>query len=819
MAAGSDDDGTPASALTALMPDVTGEDTHSGSTDAPSPASKSEVDADKDVSTDSKHEDVSGDSQDDFQSSLFPWTRWASFQPAPPILPEQQFLPSPAMPRSAAAADLFGQARRAVGGGTSLSVVSGSEALPRVTSDAGSLLGKSPSAVGIQTQRRTQIVTDPRIRGSRVGQLAAAGSYWVPARIDLDTMLSKIDSRLVDNILVIDGPYSARYGPGFHFIDVELLGSPRYESGAEYHGSTSVDYQTNGQQWHGRQAIWGGDAEKGFRVSYGHRAGENYESGDGQSIPAEYESRECDVALGWDPTADSRVEFSYLRLDQTDVEFPGQAFDMDFLVADAYELRYFQRDQQAYDRLEVDLWYNRTKFAGNAQDPDKRAQFPFFDDNELTMFTDVDSASSGYRVEAAWGDFEVEELRLGADLRHIKQELNEISSGGFGINAFSDVNSPLPRSFTANPGLYAEYQVAWTERFTTTLGARTDWVHADVVDDPAKLMALGTTNPQATLAQILGSGEFDQNFELWSAYLTAAYDLGDGWKVVASGGHGQRPPNLTELYVAESFLFLLQNGQNTATGDPTLRPERLWQVDFGLECRQTTFRGGAKAFYAWAQDYITFENLNVVDGPPFGQVEQVQLKYVNTDLATLVGAELFGEFDAAEWLTPFATLRAVQGTDRTRTGEFATRKVADGGAVVIPSTRVPGLPRGFFSGVEGPDEEPLPAIAPLEARIGARLHEGVQNPRWGLEFTARVADDQDRVAASLLESPTPGFAVYDLRSFWRPRNDLLLVAGVENLGNRNYREHLDFRQTFDGELLRAVFQPGISVYFGGELVY
>lgn len=26
-------------------------------------------------------------------------------------------------------------------------------------------------------------------------------------------------------------------------------------------------------------------------------------------------------------------------------------------------------------------------------------------------------------------------------------------------------------------------------------------------------------------------------------------------------GHSERPPNLTELYVAESFLFLLQSGE------------------------------------------------------------------------------------------------------------------------------------------------------------------------------------------------------------------------------------------------------------------
>jgi iron complex outermembrane receptor protein len=744
-------------------------------------------------------------------------------QPIPDTFPQQTMTPPSASGRSAAQSELFSLTRQAfgIGGATQAnsSVVLGAESLPRVTSDSGSLLGKSPSAVGVYIQRRTPVVTDPRIRGSRVGQLAAAGSYWVPARIDLDTMLSKVDSRIVDYIQVFDGPYTARYGPGFHFIDVELLESPRFEYGPEYGGRTSLDYQTNGQQWHGRQTFWGGDEDTGFRVGYGHRHGEDFTTGAGQKVPGEYESRDWDVALGWDPTPDSRIEFSYLRLDQTDVDFPGQAFDMDFLVTDAYEVEYVEEGLASVDRFSTEVWYNRTRFTGNAQNEDKRAQFPFFDFQNLTMFTDVDSASTGYRAEAEWGEEDAEQLRLGTDLRHVKQELNEISTGGFGLNAFFDVNSPLPRSFNVNPGVYAELEAPWTDRFRTKLGARVDWSHANITDDPAKLAALGPTDPQATLAEILGTDEYDQNFLLWGLYLTSEYDLGRGWTIVTSGGHGERPPNLTELYVAQSFLFLLQNGQNTATGDPLLDPERMWQFDFGLKYDARPWRGGAKFFYAWVQDYITFENLRVVTGPPFGQVEQVQLKYVNTDLATLTGAELYGEVDATAWLTPFATLRMVQGVDRTRDGDFATRPVADGGVTVIPSERTAGLPRGFYSGIDGASEEPLPSIMPLEARLGLRFHEASDDPRWGAEFACRLADDQDRVAASLLETPTPGYAVYDMRAYYKPRPNVLLVAGIENIFDRNYREHLDFRQTFAGENLRAVFQPGASYYFGGEITY
>jgi outer membrane receptor protein involved in Fe transport len=84
-----------------------------------------------------------------------------------------------------------------------------------------------------------------------------------------------------------------------------------------------------------------------------------------------------------------------------------------------------------------------------------------------------------------------------------------------------------------------------------------------------------------------------------------------------------------------------------------------------------------------------------------------------------------------------------------------------------------------------------------------------------MEVAARVVDNQDRVASSLLETMTPGFTVWDLRSSWRPCDSLLLLAGVENFTDRTYREHFDFRAPNGIQ----VFQPGVNFYFGGELTY
>ena len=60
---------------------------------------------------------------------------------------------------------------------------------------------------------------------------------------------------------------------------------------------------------------------------------------------------------------------------------------------------------------------------------------------------------------------------------------------------------------------------------------------------------------------------------------------------------------------------------------------------------------------------------------------------------------------------------------------------------------------------------------------------------------------------------TPGFTILNTRAFWRPRDDFALFGGVENLGDRFYREHLDFRSG------RGLYRPGINFYLLTEVQY
>jgi iron complex outermembrane receptor protein len=638
---------------------------------------------------------------------------------------------------------------------------------------------------GVVLEKRTPTTNEPVLQGRRQGQNNGRGSYWFPARQDMDTLLSKIDSRIVRDVTVIKGPYSALYGPGLAFYDVQLLETPRYSCGFDARGASSLEYKTNGEQWHGRQSFTGGAHDWGFRVGYGHRVGSDYSAGDGSKFPSSYNSRTTDVALGGDLTRNSNVEFNYIRLDETDVEIPGQLYDFEFLKTDAFDLAFTVNDQPAYDELVFESWYNRTQFDGDIDSPAKRNLLPFVDEST----TAAAAMSTGYSLKLVWGQRDSLQLSAGSDLRYLEQALDEHTI----IQGIPQADRIIPKAHSSNPGLFAETSMPIGMRTTIRSGARVDWVSTNA----ERFRDLNRDGIPDDLTQFLLAG-FDQNFALWSWFLTSDYQLTDRTIFSMGFGHSMRPPTMTELYAINPFVAILpQYAFTNLFGNPELDPERMWQIDVGLRTNRRFARGGINFFHSWIHDYIALDFLN----PPGG----FTYTFTNTNLATLAGFDAYSEIDLTSNLTLFGNMQYVEGRDQTRDDTIS----------VLRGAFAPGTPRSFdpTGTFTSGDEEPLPAIPPLEARVGLQLHDPLPARRWAIEFAARIVNDQDRVATSLTEFPTPGFTVYDLRSYWRPTDSLLLSAGVENLTDKFYQEHLDTH------IFGPVYQPGVNFYFGSELTY
>ena len=230
----------------------------------------------------------------------------------------------------------------------------------------------------------------------------------------------------------------------------------------------------------------------------------------------------CDVALGGDLSPDRHVEFHGLRLDQTGVELPGQAFDIDCLGTDGYDVTYVAEDQPYFDRLDAGRLVQphavrRQRPAAGQTAPVSVLRFHRL--RRLSPTWIRCPPASGWRRRGA--SRECGQLTAGVDLRYLKQELNEITSGRIVFNIWTDANSPIPESDCVNPGLFVEYAAPLGDQLEDhRRGAASTWRMPDVLDGPCELASLGTAStPDApiSLADILGSDEFDQTYRLWAA--------------------------------------------------------------------------------------------------------------------------------------------------------------------------------------------------------------------------------------------------------------------------------------------------------------
>ncbi|HQR05706.1 MAG TPA: TonB-dependent receptor [Gemmatales bacterium] len=714
---------------------------------------------------------------------------------------------------------------------------------------------------GIDTQQRNAISSDPRLRGYRVGQLVTLGDwgFFFPVRQDLDTAISKFDPSSVAQVSVFRGPYTSMYGPGLAFLDVDTFDSPRYQCGFEAHGRTGIRYQTNGERWDGLQSFSFGDKTWGGRITYDFLQGFDYEAGGGVLVAGAYLSNNVNLSLGFDLSDKSSIEFKAIRLQQNNVEYPGLYFDIQKLDTEAYSIRYMLKDQPGFDKFTFDGWYNSTTASGFTALPQKQAfvrqlldasfnpdqnprtqpQSDFFNQFYDQSTSYMSNKSLGYRAAMWWGkDKNAPTLVVGTDLNVLGQNLveniNFTQIAGNNINTGEPIPTPappkgtgpfpnftttqtIPHTSQTNPGLFTELKMPFGESVVVRTGGRLDYVNStsgdrlirgtiNIFGPPAVVPPFGandTTVDPLEYSVDPHNPNTTRNFMLYSAFLTGDWKIDDSLTLTAGYAHAMRAPTMTELYAAGPFVGVLQQGTDRLIGDPRLDPETVNQIDLGMRANYGWFKGSVNGFYAFVNNYITYDQIKHSAGIN-------QLVVTNTDLATLAGFESFGQVEATPWLSVFGAMSYVQGVDRTHRDNSRPDNIGS-------SRRNDPATQQYSS-----ETEPLPQIPPFEFRYGVRVHEWLadpnQAPKWSVEFALRSVMSQNSVAYSLDELPTPGFTVFDIRSFWQARENLLLTAGVENVGNVLYREHLD---PIAGNILGVgpFFRTGTNFYFGAQVTY
>ena len=427
--------------------------------------------------------------------------RAAMQQPLAPLQPLQPVQPpsiTPYEPSIPGAFETLGttsiaELAAAVGGGPAQGVSQG-QAQALASNDIGGLLQSANSVQSVNTTRRSPVALVPNVRGYEFGQIyaQATGAYWFPVREDLDSMLSKVDPGMIQEVVVIPGPYGLRYGPGFSFIDIITQDTPRYDDGPQSDYRANGDIHTNGAQLYGRFTVEGGSDDYGYRISYGHRTGDDYEAGNGLSIPSNYNTGDVWAQFGVSTSKYDRVEGSFLRLDQNNVQYAAQFFDVDTSGTFGTTLKFVdEAPTSPWTQLKLEGWWNRTQFTGSITPSKSDPDFPVITRVDYALDQEVggtntlngntlgENTSSGARAVVLYGDVDDQYLRIGGDFHFQEQGLQEnyvLTSIGSSLPPVSSFSTNQPFGQSNDGGFFSEYCVPVADGWKATLGGRVDWI-------------------------------------------------------------------------------------------------------------------------------------------------------------------------------------------------------------------------------------------------------------------------------------------------------------------------------------------------------
>lgn len=118
----------------------------------------------------------------------------------------------------------------------------------------------------------------------------------------------------------------------------------------------------------------------------------------------------------------------------------------------------------------------------------------------------------------------------------------------------------------------------------------------------------------------------------------------------------------------------------------------------------------------------------------------------------------------------------------------------------------------YTRGQDKTDDMPLAQIAPLMGKISASYGQDA----WRAGARVNFAATQDRIDPSRDAGVTPGHATMDLFSSYDVADNAVFMAGVENVFDKAYSNHLSRGNAFDTSVSR-VMEPGRSVYVKLEM--
>ncbi len=303
----------------------------------------------------------------------------------------------------------------------------------------------------------------------------------------------------------------------------------------------------------------------------------------------------------------------------------------------------------------------------------------------------------------------------------------------------------------SHSGLFFEYRYALRD-YILVAATRLELNHATVLDGAAEFIAV---YPETTVTQ------FNPSLSLGVTKYWAGTLSGSVWL-----GRAQRSGSLSERYIN---YFPIGIDPYEMLGNPNLKPEVNNQADISLDYKNNTTNISLNFFAAYLQNYIS----SVIDTS------------LTARLPSSPGVRQFTNLDKA-LLSGF---------------EFSFKQA-------MPASLLLEVAMAYTHGMDLSNKNPLPEIPPIDLRL--TLSGNYFDSRLFPEIMFRHVGAQNRVAASFDEQKTPAFNLFDISLTYQMSKMISLNAGVKNLFDEAYYEHLSRGMRTSPP--KPLYAPGRSFY-------
>ncbi|MDN4498148.1 TonB-dependent copper receptor [Pseudomonas mosselii] len=586
---------------------------------------------------------------------------------------------------------------------------------PVPASDGGDYLKTIP---GFSVIRAGGTNGDPVLRGmfgSRLNILTNGGMMLgaCPGRMDAPT--SYISPETYDRLTVIKGPQSVIWGPG------GSAGTILFEREPEKFGE--LGSRVNGSVLAGSNGRFDKvlDAAAGNQLGYVRFIGnqshsDDFEEGNGDTVPSRWDKWNGDVSLGWTPDADTLLELTAGKGDG-EARSAGRGMDGSQFKRESLGLR-FERSNlgEVLDKVEAQVYYN---YADHVMDNYTLRTPSGTGMMGMPMVSNVDRRTMGARIKATWRWTDVQ-LISGIDA----QTNEHRQRGGMGVNAHKGKPWTKDADFH-NYGAFGELTWYATGEDRLVTGARLDRASA-------RDFRKGSATEGDTRADTLPSGFVRYEHDLAAIPATTYIGL----------GHAQRFPDYWELFSPKRAPA---GSVNAFDG---IKPEKTTQLDFGIQYRDEHLEAWASGYVGQVRDYILFDYQRNMMGSLTSQAQNID--------ARIMGGELGAAYKLTENWKADATLAYAWGKNSS-------------------------------------DGKALPQMPPLESRLGLTY----SRDTWSIGALWRLVAEQNRIAKNQGNvvgkdyDTSSGFGVFSLNGAYKVNNNLKLSAGVDNLFDKAYAEHLN----------------------------